>query len=151
MQRNIFICYLMAVMSLFAVSKALACSCVPHNDDLPTAVARAYEQADAVFLGRAGSKHFRKDSIAGSHETDFIVEDRWKGLTGDTIKVRTNTGEAACGYRFHKSTRYLVFAYKTKDKILTTNLCELTQPAGQADETIEILNQLAGRKKGSGK
>ena len=85
MQGNIFIFYLMAVMSLFAASKALACSCLPHDVDLQTAVAMAYEEADLVFLGTAGSKRYKQDSITGSHETVFSAEDHWKGRSGSCM------------------------------------------------------------------
>jgi len=140
---------LLIIIALFAATDSLACSCAPFSDDLQTAVALAYERADVVFLGKAGSKRYQQGSIAGSHETVFNVEDSWKGLTRDGIRVRTNNSGAACGFRFNKRTRYLVFAYKTKDKILSTTICDLTQPASQAKDEMEILDELTGRKQGS--
>lgn len=120
-----------------------ACTCAPYPDDLEKAVAMAYAQADVIFLGDVTSIRNLRFRALPQREARFVVHDRWKGSVSDATVVRTNDGEIACGYDFHKGRSYLVFAYWDPDHtLLTTSFCDLTRTEAEAKEVIVILNRL---------
>lgn len=123
-----------------------ACTCAAYPDDLQEAVAIAYAQADVIFLGDVTSIRNLRLRALPQREAQFFVHDRWKGSVSDAAVVRTNIGEIACGYDFHRGGSYLVFAYWDRDhNLLTTSFCDLTCTQADAKEVIVILNRLRKR------
>ena len=101
---------LLVLTGLWPAQAAHACSCMAFPNDLEQAVAMAYSRADVVFLGDVTAMHKTSLGILRQREVTFSVTDRWKGSIPDTLVVRTNIGEIACGYEFRKRSSYLVFA-----------------------------------------
>ena len=76
-------------------------------------------------------------------EVTFSVRNRWKGPAGDSISVRTNIGEIACGYRFRNQKTYLVFAHRDNDLgLFSTSYCDLTGTEAASQLAIEFLDRL---------
>jgi hypothetical protein len=114
--------------------------------DIEQAMTIAYAQADVVFLGDATAMRNTFLGILGQREVTFLVKDRWKGTISDTILVRTNIGEIACGYEFKLHNSYLVFAYWNHEQNhLTTSFCDLNRTEANATDAIAALNRLTKR------
>ena len=136
----------LVLIFLWPGQAAEACSCMAFPDDLEKAVAMAYAQADVVILGDATAIRKTFLGILRQHEVEFSVRDRWKGSIQDTMLVRTNIGEIACGYNFKKRNSYLVFAYWDRQrKHLTTSFCDLNRTEAEAKDAIVVLDRLAKR------
>lgn len=125
---------------------ANACTCAPHPDDIREAARAAFLRADVVFVGTAVSAR-REGSVfnrTGMRITRFRVERIFKGIDGqESVAIRTAQGGFACGIKFSRGARYLVFAHRDFDtNVLTTNLCELNLRAERAGEAIETLDRL---------
>lgn len=137
---------ILALMFLWPPKAAEACSCMPFPADLEKAVAIAYARADVVFFGDALAMHNTALGILKQREVKFSVRDRWKGPIQDTMLVRTNIGEIACGYDFKKRKSYLMFAYWDKQRqLLTTSFCDLNRTETNAKSTIGALDRLTKR------
>ncbi len=139
---------LLGLMLLYQPYRAEACSCAPYSDDIDTAVATAFVQADVIFLGK--TTELRSDPLHAPAQrvVVFSVSDHWKGVTSDTVQVRTNAGEIACGYDFKIRKNYLVFAHwDQKHQHLTTTYCDLTRTESKAKGAMTALDRL--RKQGS--
>lgn len=131
---------------------AKACSCAPYPDDLEKAVTMAYAQgngifeADVIFLGDITAIRNRADGALPHDVVTFSVQDRWKGAISDSVSVRTNAGEIACGYRFKKGNSYLVFAHWDEERQqLTTSFCDLTRSEANAKDAIDVLDLLRNK------
>ena len=134
---------ILALVFLCPLQAAEACMCMAFPDDLEEAVAKAYAQADVVFLGDAMAMRNTTLGILQQREVTFSVRDRWKGSIPDTTLVRTNVGEIACGYKFKKRNSYLVFAYWDQQRQhLTTSFCDLTRTEAEAKGAIGVLDRL---------
>lgn len=133
---------------VLASSEALACSCAAYPEDAAKAAAKAYQQADAIFLGAVIAVKAKRLRLPPVRETTFDVLDAWKGLSGDNVAlVRSVIGETACGYKFRKSGKYLVVAHwDAKREVLTTNMCELNRKESEAQGLISELDKLSRLK-----
>jgi hypothetical protein len=120
-----------------------ACSCVRPA---PT-VQQTLQDADAVFAGRplvveptkieALFPDPRTQMVAmvdGVH-AHFEVIESWKGVSGREVDVWTGRGNGDCGFEFHPSEAYLVFARRTPNGRLVTGDCTNTMPL--ADAVVE--------------
>lgn len=124
-----------------------ACTCAAYPDDLEKAVTLAYAQADVIFLGDAMAMRSRFRGFVRQREVTFRVRDRWKGSIPDTTLLRTNIGEAACGFNFRKGNSYLVFAHwDPQERYLMTSICELTRTEAKAKGAISELDRLSKRE-----
>lgn len=144
LSRSVIVPLLFLTTLILAPSAAVACSCAAFPDDDAQAAAIAHARADAVFLGVVtGIKTKRWRLPIGVRETTFDVRKAWKGLSGrNPAVVLSAIGSIACGYKFTKPGEYLVFAYWDVDRqILTTNMCELTRKASEADGLIRELDK----------
>lgn len=134
---------ILTLIFLWSPQAAEACSCMAFPSDLEKAVTMAYAHADVVFLGDATAMRNTFLGILRQREVTFSVRDRWKGSIPDTMLVRTNIGEIACGYNFKKGNSYLVFAYWDQQrKKLTTSFCDLTRTEAEAKDAIGVLDRL---------
>jgi hypothetical protein len=137
---------ILVLILLWPPQAAEACSCMAFPNDLEKAVAMAYARADVVFLGDATAMRNTFLGILRQREVTFSVRDRWKGSIPDTMLVRTNIGEIACGYNFKKRNSYLVFAYWDQQlQLLTTSFCDLTRTEAEAKAAIGVLDRLTKR------
>lgn len=136
---------------LWPAHAAFPCSCMAFPNDLEEAMAMAYANADVVFLGDVTATRNTFLGILRQREVTFSVRDRWKGPKPDTLFIRTNIGEIACGYDFRKGNSYLVFAHwDPQRKHLTTSFCDLNRTEAEAGDAISVLHRLANRRSAGG-
>lgn len=142
--RKVLLALVVLVGVVLTSSDALACSCAPYPEDEAKAAARAYQQADAIFLGTVSAVKSRRFRPLPVRDATFDVLRAWKGLNGVNVAlVRSAIGEIGCGYRFDKPGTYLVFAYwDARRQILTTNMCELNRNESDARGLIAELDKL---------
>ena len=134
---------LLVTFLVLPVSVVRACMCIEYPDDLEAAIALAYGQADAVFLGEVTSLKTVKLAGLKQREVALSVRNWWKGPGGDSITLRTNIGEIACGFRFRNRKTYLVFAHWDGDQgQYFTSYCELTGTEADSVLAIEFLDHL---------
>lgn len=137
---------LVAVAFFLAPTDARACSCMAFPDDPDEAAAVALAMADVVFLGTAGGSKTRVWFVK-RRQTAFVIETKWKGPDLDEITVESNIGEVACGFKFSKNRRYLVFSYwDESDEFVTTSFCDLTGLESETTALIAALDRIALRK-----
>ena len=122
--------------ALFNMPEVFACSC---NTNPPS---EAFENSAAVFIGtvenieRGGSPN----SMIGSYNVQFSVEEAWKGLHDSQATVTTSDNDGACGYDFQRGVKYLVYAYGSEES-LQTGICNRTQPVADAYEDLAYLGE----------
>lgn len=103
-------------------------------------------RSTATFVGRVTDidKPFL-DSLgltaSGLHDVTFAVLRSWKGVTADTVVIRTRLSGEACGYRFEIGQEFLV--YTSGDPDLMTGICTGTRPAEGAEDDFRTLDKLA--------
>lgn len=136
---------LLALMASQFSGVASACSCMAFPEDSDEAAEFAYSFADVVFLGTAESKK-TKIGYPLRSRTMFRIDAEWKGPGLEEIIVESNIGETACGYKFKKNRRYLVFAYWHKsDEFVTTSFCDLTGTEAESADLIAALDRIKPR------
>jgi hypothetical protein len=122
-------------------AEALGCSCAA-----PATPADALARSSAAFVGRVIDidKPFL-DSLgltrSGLHDVTFRIDRAWKGVSGDTVVIRTRLTGESCGYRFDIGRDYLVYA--SGDAALITGICTGTRPAEGAEADFKALDRLA--------
>ena len=70
----------------------------------------------------------------------FQVDRAWKGVSEDTVTVRTSTQGAACGYFFNEGKSYLVYAFGDEHS-LSTGSCSNVAVIEAAGERIAFLGE----------
>ncbi|MGH6933091.1 MAG: hypothetical protein ACREEE_11730 [Dongiaceae bacterium] len=128
------------VLAMAATWTANACSCAA-----PASPADALDRSSAAFVGQVIDidKPFLDNlglTSSGLHDVTFQVLRSWKGVSSDSIVVRTRLSGEACGYRFEIDQKYLVFTAGNPD--LLTGLCTGTRPAEGAEADLEALDKL---------
>jgi hypothetical protein len=121
-----------------------ACTCAP-----PTLPCDAYGSAAAVFVGTPISVR----QVDSGNEANwppkavkFSVEQSYLGVEGTEVEVFTGMGGGDCGYYFQMGQRYLVYAYRNRNKIqLTTSICSRTTLFSPASEDIAFLGNLTSQ------
>jgi len=117
--------------------------CLEYPNDLEAAISMAYRQADAVFFGEVTSIKTVKLPGLKQREVTVSVSNWWRGPGDDSLSVRTNIGEIACGFRFRNRKTYLVFAHWDTDLgQYSTSYCDLTRTEAEAELAIEFLDRL---------
>ena len=144
MKRKVVTAYLLVVSLLMIAPRSFACTCAPYPADEAKATAIAFGRADVIFLGIATGVKSKLLLPLRVRDTTFEVIASWKGGGGEeAIVVRAAISEMACGFKFRKGGRYLVFANREPDKgILWTNMCELTRAESQAQGLMKALDTL---------
>lgn len=101
---------------LFIGSYCFACSCLFPFEDLE----RSDAEATYVFIGAVDSK----SGFFGLSNTGYTFRDieMLKGEIPEKTTVWSSGKFSACGMRFEKKKRYVVYAYLDKNK-LNTNRC----------------------------
>ncbi|TKK90451.1 hypothetical protein FDA94_05490 [Herbidospora galbida] len=133
MWRRLFLVLALAAGTLvFSSVPAYACKCalVPVKERV--------QHSTIVFTGVATGFKAAK-SPARQHTFSFRVDHAYKGKPKVTVKVATNTESAACGVKFARGARYLVFAAKSDGRLVTgscsgnTGVAKGTGPLKAAD------------------
>ena len=137
--RRVLVFLGVAIVFALAGKDAFACSCMA-----PGTPCEAYGKATAVFVGTVTGV---RDSQV-QQATDwtplafkFSVEQAYLGVAGSEVEIFTGNGAGDCGYTFQPGQRYLVYAYRYKDK-LSTSICTRTKPFSRATEDIAFLGTL---------
>ena len=145
--RKLIAVFLLTVGSLLVSPRSFACSCAAFPADEAEAAAIAYGRADVVFVGIVTSVKKRFQMPLPVRDATFDVSQSWKGVSEfDGTVVRSAIGEIACGFKFRKGSRYLVFANWVPDHgVLWTNMCELTREESKAGTLIKELDGINPR------
>lgn len=139
--------------------KAMACSCAG-----PGTPCEAYGSATAVFVGTVTGvrdtapvpgksvSELRKEEDANGVDWDpmaykFSVEQAYLGVAGAEIEIFTGRGGGDCGYRFQTGQRYLVYANRYKNKLIT-GICMRTKSFSNATEDLAFLGTLSSAAPG---
>lgn len=109
-----------------------ACSCLP-----PPAPAKAFAEADAVFIGKVVSFQLTGEAFS-PRLAKFSVAKIWKGERMAVSEILTPNNSAACGYEFIVGEEYVVYAYEYDGK-LHTNLCTRTRATRFAMDDLKYL------------
>ena len=118
------------ILGLAAFEAALACSCAP-----PPPPQEAREHADAVF----SAKVLKAPNVPRDYSMRLQVEDSWKGA--DCGELEIGAGFATCIGDFEEGKIYLIYAYRSEEGRLDTNLCTRTRRIEDADEDLAALGE----------
>ena len=119
------------------IANVLACSCIY----LPDAESKM-NNANIVFTGKV----VNLDKSGENFRAQFQVYEYWRmeegSLSGDKLTVTSveNTG-ANCGFNFVEGNEYLIYGYKSEDRISTSS-CSGNLALSEATDEIEQLNAL---------
>lgn len=133
---------LLFMVAIFAVGasdlhEARACSCLP-----PPPPAKAFAEADAVFLGKVISFELTGDAFS-MRLAKFTVTKIWKGERSAVREILTANNSAACGYEFLVGEEYVIYAYADEQQKLHTNLCMRTRATRFASDDLKYLSSAA--------
>lgn len=121
-----------------------ACTCAR-----PGTPCESYGGADAVFVGTVtGVRSETKSSDWTPRAFKFAVEHSYLGVDGAEVEVFTGRGGGDCGFGFGIGKRYLVYAYRSDNK-LSTSICSRTTPYDRATEDLAFLGSLSSAPKGA--
>lgn len=134
--------FLIASLAMFLESRQTthACTCVS-----PPPPAKAFAQADAVFMGQIVS--FNATSTERLYIARISVLKIWKGDRESATEIYTAESTAECGYPFRAGETYVIYAYKETSGRHSRNICTRTAPAKQATEDLSYLEKLSDKKK----
>ena len=107
MKRLLLICLSFACLP-FIPAEARGCTCNEYN----VPICAAYWRADAVFAGQVldiTSVEKTSDDQMPTVMLQFIVEQPFRGVTGNRVNVETLHG-TSCDMKFKKGERYLIYA-----------------------------------------
>jgi hypothetical protein len=119
------------------------CSCAG-----PVSPREQFERSDAVFRGVVVKVSTRREEYGPGQwllrkRVIVRVTERWKGVEGDRVVVRTGMSDADCGYPFRRGREYLIYARATRDSVLATGICTRTRQIEHAGEDLRELRALA--------
>ncbi|GAB1819534.1 hypothetical protein [Herbidospora sp. RD11066] len=114
-RRILVVLALTAGTIVFSSMPAYACKCALSP------VKERVQNASVVFTGTVTGFRAAAD-LTGKNVYTFRADHAYKGRPKVVVKVGTNTQSAACGVKFARGARYLVFAYKNNG-LLTTGSC----------------------------
>ena len=143
--RQVLVFLGIAIVFSLAGRDAFACSCMD-----PGTPCEAYGQAAAVFVGTVtGVRDSQRQQATDwtPMAFKFSVEQAYLGVAGSEVEIFTGSGGGDCGYTFQTGQRYLVYAYRYKDK-LSTGICTRTKPFSRATEDIAFLGTLSSAPQG---
>lgn len=123
------IAVLALILGLAAFETALACSCAP-----PPPPQESRDHADAVFSAKVLEAPQGNDP-----GMRLQVQDSWKGA--DCGELEIGAGFATCMGSFEKGKTYLIYAYRTDEGGLSTNLCTRNAPIEDAAEDLAALGK----------
>jgi Carboxypeptidase regulatory-like domain len=159
--RRVLVFFGIVIVFSLASSAAMACMCGGGGGSTPC---ESYGKAAAVFVGtvtgaRESEQYKGKDvaeirKLRDSGELDwgsmvykFSVEQAYLGVAGSEVEIFTGRGSSDCGFTFQNGQRYLVYAHRYKDKLITST-CMRTKPFDEAAEDIAYLGTLSSAQQG---
>ncbi|WP_231515576.1 hypothetical protein [Herbidospora cretacea] len=118
---------------VFGATPSYACDCMA-----PTVPAHL-KSSTLVFTGTVKAVRLPKDPWDPVKPVvyTFRADHAYKGKPKAVVAVSTHTQSAACGSRFSRGARYLVFAYKREGR-LTTNICTPTMKVAHGKGPITV-------------
>jgi hypothetical protein len=129
---------------------AHACTCI----SAPTPC-EGYGWSSAVFAGTATSvrtmelpKEGQRSEIGYNQLYKFAVDQSYLGVEGTEIEILTGMGSSDCGYDFKIGERYLVYARRAGDRLITSS-CTRTKAFAQATEDLAFLGTLSSAASGA--
>src|SRR3990167_781219 len=147
----------LAILSSLAMFNGVtsACSCSPPLDPLPNA-----SRADAVFVAKilavrtskrgrfdlsgkqakASSDRPSADHAGNDIEVLYVMQEIFKGATRIENNLTTKEEIDACGYpHFEVGSAFLVYASRSENRSLVTNICTRTKKLVEATDEIQLL------------
>lgn len=100
-----------------------ACSCI-----IPGTPQEELEKSDAVFSGTV----MKMEETISGYDVTLQVQEAWKGVEDNLIKVHTGMGGGDCGFSFREGEDYLVYASLVNGE-LQVYICSLTGTLEGAD------------------
>ena len=125
------------VVFFFSAIEAFGCTCM----GVERPIENEFKNRDAIFSGKV-LKIAKTDAI--NRLVTVKVENSWKGKASKTVTVSTSVS-SMCGYTFTKGESYLIYAYAARNRF-SADICSRTQPLSNAEDNIEILNELAAKE-----
>ena len=159
--RRVLVFFGIVIVYSLASSAAMACLCGGGGGVTPC---EGYGKAAAVFVGTVTgvreSEQYKGKDVAelrklrdsgeldwGSMAYKFSVEQAYLGVAGSEVEIVTGRGSPDCGFTFQTGQRYLVYADRYKDKLITST-CMRTKPFNEASEDIAYLGTLSSAQQG---
>jgi hypothetical protein len=123
----------------------LACSCMDSGPPC-----EAWGKADGVFMGRVvhvSRFDVRVNSQLNVTETylrvRFQVESAFRGVAVGTVEIMTSADSGGgCGYPFELNRRYVVYAHRGPNNLLSTSICSRTRRVENAAEDVSFFRSL---------
>jgi hypothetical protein len=108
-----------ALLSIIG-TPVFACSC----DTVQFTPVQMLRRVDAVFFGEVIESSDRSTNSALGYVTiTFKVERYWKGVKQDKVVIYSSNSN--CGFRSRVGEKRLIYAYKTAERKLNTDMCTL--------------------------
>ena len=158
--RRVLVFFGIVIVFSLASSTAMACMC-GGGGGTPC---EGYGKAAAVFVGTVTgvreSEQYKGKDVAelrklrdageldwGSMAYKFSVEQAYLGVAGLEVEIFTGRGSSDCGFTFQTGQRYLIYADRYKNKLITST-CMRTKPFSEATEDIAYLGTLSSAPQG---
>jgi len=129
---------------------ARACSCAGRETPC-----EGFGSASAVFSGTVTATREREranvndpDDVGYVRLFKFSVEQSFRGVDTTEVEILTGSGGGDCGYDFKIGGRYLVYAHRYRNYLVTT-ICSRTKPFAQANEDLAFLGNLSSAAPGA--
>ena len=117
-----------------------ACTCIAPS------ARHAFRDAAVVFVGQVletgpnPANEFREKGYVS--QIKFKIEKTWKGTHRSEITVFSDYWLGACpGFNFAAGEKYLVYAYREKNILITWSECAPSLPVAKASENIKNLRR----------
>jgi hypothetical protein len=117
-KKFIYISLVLAIIFIASAEKSFACSCMVTDEPLETQIQKAFDGSAAVFSGEV-------ILVEPKDEYTLTVKIKssqvWKGKELEEFTVNTSKQSTMCGYYFEIGKKYLVYANKSGEVLMTTN------------------------------
>ena len=141
MKRTLFSLFAFIALLMFARINVAACSCIQpfENPTLKQELNWHRKNAKAIFTGKVIEiKNFSHSQSTGVI-VKMMVERFWKLPVPEEIII-TDSG-TSCDYSFEVGKSYLVYAFSSSGKNISTNLCSGNKTLQDATQDIKLLGR----------
>lgn len=123
--------YFIVMLVVFS-QNVFSCSCDKDYD-----AAKSHEEADAIFIGEVVSKGRFYSFTENQFKYRYV--NFYKGEGATEIKIITEKSSTACGLRYEKGKRYVIYAYRDKENSaqLRTSKCSSWLISDQSKKRTE--------------
>ena len=147
-----YLIFAAAVLAWFGVVSPVARACSCAGKETPC---DGFGSASAVFSGTVTATRQKErakvndpDDVGYARIFKFSVEQSFRGVDTTEVEILTGSGGGDCGYDFKIGGRYLVYAYRYHNDLVTT-ICSRTTPFAQANEDLAFLGNLSSAAPGA--